>query len=357
MLRRQPLTADFDATVLAAALPRHVHAGYMRYREFEPIACGGKAEVFRCVDGNLGREIALKVLHRHLADSPLEQQLLVREARIMAALRHPAIPEIHDLGRDSDGRPYFAMSLKRGPTLHQILTSLRNNDPVVVRAYDLERLLGVLIQTAETLRYAHAMNVVHCDLKPENILIDAGDRAHLLDWGLAVINADERREDGCPTVRERGCQGSPLYMAPEQVPGDQPLTTAVDVYGLGVLLYECLTLDTPCRGKTTIETLRGVLERDPTPPRALAPERGIPTELEAACLRALRKSPAERFASIHEFCDVLVDCRAELLTSFERDEASLRYGLGELGAWSDIDEAQRPTQRRAEPGAELRSLV
>jgi serine/threonine protein kinase len=356
MPRRQPLTADFDATVLAAALPRHVHAGYMRYREFEPIARGGKAEVFRCVDGNLGREVALKVLHRHLADSPLEQQLLVREARIMAALRHPAIPEIHDLGRDSEGRPYFAMSLKVGPTLHQILTSLRNGDPVAVRAYDLERLLGVLVQTAETLRYAHAMNVVHCDLKPENILIDATDRAHVLDWGLAVINADERREDGCPTVRERGCQGSPLYMAPEQVPGDQYLTPAVDVYGLGVLLYECLTLDTPCRGETTIETLKRVLEVEPAPPREIAKWPAIPPELEAACLRALSKSPADRFASIAEFCDVLVDCRAELLTAFERGDSGVRSGLGDLGAWDD-DDAQRPTQRSPRPDAELPSLV
>jgi serine/threonine protein kinase len=356
MPRRQPLTADFDATVLAAALPRHVHAGYMRYREFAPIAHGGKAEVFRCVDGNLGREVALKVLHRHLADSPLEQQLLVREARIMAALRDAAIPEVHDLGRDTDGRPYFAMSLKTGPTLHQILTALRNNDPVVVRSYDLERLLGVLIQTAETLRYAHAMNVVHCDLKPENILVDAGDRTHLLDWGLAVISSDEHPAVGCPTSVERGCQGSPLYMAPEQVLGAQRLTPAVDVYGLGVLLYECLTLDTPCRGETTIETLRRVVERSPQPPRELARWPGVAVELESACLRALRKSPEERFASIGEFCDVLADCRGELLATFECGDSEVRHGLGGLGAWTD-SESQRPTQRRADVDATWHALV
>jgi serine/threonine protein kinase len=125
MSRCLPLNADFEATVLAAELPRHVHAGYLRYRGFERLGQGGKAEVFRCVDANLGREVALKVLHRALAEMPLEQRLLVREARITAALDHPAIPAVHDLGRDPDGRPYFSMNLKTGPTLHDVLSALR----------------------------------------------------------------------------------------------------------------------------------------------------------------------------------------------------------------------------------------
>src|SRR5262245_59541789 len=159
MARRTPLNADFDATVLEAVLPRHVWAGHMRYRNFKPLAAGGKAEVFRCTDGLLGRDVALKILHKHLCDCPIEQQLLVREARVMAALRHPSIPSVHDLGRDPDGRPYFAMSLKPGPTLYDVLNGLRSGDEEIVRTYDLERLLGVLVHVAGALQYAHGMNV------------------------------------------------------------------------------------------------------------------------------------------------------------------------------------------------------
>ena len=345
MPRRTPLTAEFDATVLAAALPRHVCAGHMRYRNFEFLAQGGKAEVYRCVDGVLGREVAFKLLLRRLGELPIEQQLLVREARVMAALRHPSIPAVYDLGRDPDGRPYFAMGLKIGPTLHDMLSALRRNDPVVARTYDLERLVGVILKIGTALEYAHAMNVVHCDLKPENIILEAGDAVSLVDWGLAIVDDYAEGADANPAVRQRGCQGSALYMAPEQAAGDHFLGAGVDVYGLGALLYECLTLDTPCRGATTAETLRNVREREPVAPRVVAAGREIPHDLEQVCLTALAKAPHERFASMGQLCEALRDCHTDILLNFERSNAVTRGESLWLGAWNDPYDARRATQR------------
>ena len=353
MPRRKPLTADFDAKVLGAALPRHVFAGHMRYRDFHLIAQGGKAEVFRCTDVILGREVALKVLHRRLMEQPIEQELLVREARVMAALRHAAIPPVHDLGRDPEGRPYYAMGLKPGVTLHEVLSGLRRGEPEVVRMYDLERLLGVLVHVAEALVYAHGMNVVHCDLKPENIIIDSHEAVSLIDWGLAIVDDYSDGAEDNPAVRRRGCQGSPLYMAPEQASGEPLLGPAVDIYGLGVLVYECLTLDTPCKGSNAAETLRNVRSCAPVPPRTVAPHRPITRDIQAACLRALAKAPEDRFASMAEFGQALRDCRTDLLIEFEREEsAESPYGLW-LGAWNEPYDSQRKTRRVALPDDEF----
>lgn len=339
---RKPLTAEFDATVLAAALPQHVHAGHMRYRQFRPLAEGGKAEVFRCRDGILAREVALKVLRRELVESPLEQQLLVREARICAAMCHAAVPEVYDLGRDPDGRPFYTMGLQLGSTLHEVFQSLRRGDPTTVMMYDLERLLGVLVQVASALEHAHRLNVVHCDLKPENIIVDSHGAATLVDWGLAFV--DVYTDEANPILQSRGCQGSPLYMAPEQAACDPRLTSAVDVYGLGVLLYECVTLDTPHRGETKQQTLHKVLHEEPAP--LPTGSKGVTPELAAVCRRALGRDPAERFATIAEFRDALVDCRADALVEFERPWAVDAASLGALGAWNDPIDARRATDRR-----------
>jgi serine/threonine protein kinase len=346
MPSRPPLTAEFDATVLAEALPRHVLAGHMRYRHFQLLAEGGKAQVFSCRDVILGRDVALKLLHRRLAESPLEQQLLVREARIMAALRHAAIPEIYDLSRDPDGRPCFAMSLKLGLTLHDVLTGLRAGDPALAELYDLERLVSVLLQVAAALEYAHRLNVVHCDLKPENIIVDAVAVASLVDWGLAIVDDYDEDAGANPAVKARGRQGSALYMAPEQAAGDARLTTAVDVYGLGVLLYECLTLRTPHLGATKQDTLRQIVECEPAAPRTAAPGRHIPLELQALCLRALRKRPDERLASMSEFRAALEDCRTDVLLEFER--ASYDGPAAALGGWDDRCDFDRATDRCAD---------
>jgi eukaryotic-like serine/threonine-protein kinase len=345
MLTDTPLTAEFDATVLAAALPRHVCAGHMRYRTLKPLTRGGKAEILCGDDGLLGREVAIKVLHRHLCGQAVEEQLLVREARIMAALHHAAIPPVHDLGRDPDGRPYIAMEMRHGATLHEVLTALRRGDPDAAPRFDLERLLGILVRVAEVLEYVHGMNIVHCDLKPENIIIDATDSVSLIDWGLAIVDDYAATGDENPAVVLRGRQGSPLYMAPEQAAAEPLLTAAVDVYGLGVLLYECLSLETPCRGESASETLHNLQHCAPVPPRISASLRPMTRELEQACMKALAKSPADRFGTMAEFAAALRDCWTELLIAFERSDAAPRRAPGSVTGWDDVLDSQRRTDR------------
>lgn len=345
MSHNAPLNAEFDATVLAAELPRHVLAGYMRYRHFRPIAQGGKAEVLRCIDVNLGREVAIKILHSRLMDRPAEQRMLVREARTMAALTHAAIPQVHDVGRDGDGRPYFTMTLRRGKTLHHIFELLRLGDEGARRIFTLERLVFLLGHVAEVLVYAHGMNVVHCDLKPENILVEADSRVCILDWGLAVVDDYPVGGDPNPAVYERGRQGSVLYMAPEQATGELHLRAAVDVYSLGAILYECLTLDTPCRGTNAEETLANVIGVEPTHPRRTPGLPGITAELEMVCLKALSKSPTERYATMADFREALRDCHLDLLVDFERAGEAMPDDYSPLIDATSLEAlSQRPTR-------------
>ncbi len=315
--------------LLQQDLPQHVLAGFMRYQKIKPLGRGGKAEVLLCRDVTLGREVAVKVLHRELLSAPLEQHMLVREARIMAALAHPGIPKIHDLGRDFEGRPYFAMSYIAGATLREILEATPQELSRNAQQYSLQRRLGILIETAEILSMAHSLSVLHCDLKPENLLIAADESVHVIDWGLATVQYEADTEDGeVAFTAERGRQGSPLYMSPEQAAHNLPLDLGTDVYSLGVLLYECLTFDTPCRGEVAEHTFANIVDTAPIPPRELAPDQYITSELERVCLKALSKRTAERYKNMSDFAAELRDCRLDLLIRYERD------ALGECGPYA-----------------------
>ncbi len=310
-------TPTWDIPALQAELPRHVLTGSMRYADFKQLGNGGKAEVFRCQDVTLSRDVAFKVLHHSLMAHTVEQQMLVREARIMASLDHHSIPVVHDLGRDRHARPYFTMALVEGPTLFELLHSLRNDDATQNRLLTIEQLLAYVLQTAETLQQVHQQGIVHGDVKPENLIVGIDGVVRLIDWGLATLsNASESVE--VRLEAQWGRQGSPLYMSPEQVAGEPLLKPSSDIYSLGVVLYECLTLQSPLRGKTKRETLQLVSETSPQLPSLVAPHREIPLRLEEVCLRALSKSPADRFASMHEFCESLRDCHLELLIGYER---------------------------------------
>ena len=326
MTQRAGTTPTDVAQLLRQHLPQHVLAGFMRYQKISTLGHGGKAEVFLCRDVTLGREVAVKVLRPELLASALEQQMLVREARIMAALSHPGIPKIHDLGRDFEGRPYFAMSHIAGRTLRDILDSASEERDRTRQQFELQRRLGILIETAEILFQAHSLNVVHCDLKPENILIGLRESVHVIDWGLAtVLNDSQPANDELAFTTERGRQGSPLYMSPEQVAHVLPLDQGTDIYSLGVLLYECLTFDTPCRGDVAEETFANIVGTAPIPPRDFDLDQLITAELERVCLKAIEKRPEDRYANMAEFATDLRNCQLDLLISYE-SEALCEHG-------------------------------
>jgi eukaryotic-like serine/threonine-protein kinase len=319
--------------LLEKRLPQHVMAGYMRYEKIRLLGRGGKAEVFLCRDQILGREVAVKVLHPDLLSFPEEQHMLVREARIMAAFSQIGIPAIHDLGRDFESRPYFAMAYVPGETLRELLQRAMNVDDIAVQQYELRHRVNVLIGIGEILQTAHEMQVVHGDLKPENVMIDPSGAVHLIDWGLATILHET---DDYQFANEQGLQGSPLYMAPEQTCAGSAITTATDIYALGTLLYECLTLAVPFQGPDVNDVLSQITSSEPIAPRKRAANRTIPAQLERLCLQALSKNPHERHLSISDFVAELRECQLDLICDYERYEIpnTVSFGKGTL-TWSN----------------------
>ena len=309
-------SADWDLSTLQAKLPRHVKTGSMRYSDFRQLGTGGKAEVFRCLDETLRRKVAYKVLHHSLMNSEMEQQMLVREARMMASLDHPCIPVVHDLGRDYHARPYFTMSLAAGRTMYDRYCS-SPSDVVDSADAPLEDLLGQLLEVGETLEYAHQQGVVHNDIKPENVIVGAQQGTQLIDWGLSALCSVTEGHD-TPIDELWGCQGSPLHMAPERAAGSCSNRPSSDIYSFGVLVYECLTGQPPIKGETSRETLQMLAETRPVPPSEVAPNRGILPRLDQVCLQALEKSPSDRFQTMGELVATLRDCRLDFLINFER---------------------------------------
>jgi serine/threonine-protein kinase len=202
------------------------------------------------------------------------------EAEATAALRHPHIVRVHEVG-EIGGHPYFSMDFIGGMSLAQRLADGPLPGTIAAR---------YLVQIARALKHAHEHRILHRDLKPSNILLDENDQPHVMDFGLA-----KRLDHDSVHTRTGAVLGTPSYMAPEQAAGNKEFTAAVDVYGLGAVLYELLTGRPPFRAETPLDTLVQVLECEPAPPRLLNPK--VDRDLETICLKCLEKSPQRRYAS------------------------------------------------------------
>ena len=284
-----------------AELSQYQTAGYGRYRDFAPFAKGGSAVLQTCRDVTLGRTFVMKTLHTHLANNEEQRARFLREARVTAQLQHPGTVPVYDLGRDIEGRLYFTMKKLRGETLREIFDKQLAGDKKALLQYNLERMLGVLIQTCNALAYAHAHGVVHRDVKPENIHIGAYGEVMLLDWGIAKVwneEADVRhRHEVLTDVNQR--PGTPLYMAPEQVRGGgDEIDHRTDVYSVGVVLYETLTLKEPLPGHRVSAKLESIVNEKPIPPEEAAPDRRVPPYLSDLCMKTLKKQREDRVQSM-----------------------------------------------------------
>ncbi|MBT3376589.1 MAG: SUMF1/EgtB/PvdO family nonheme iron enzyme [Lentisphaerae bacterium] len=310
----------WEDTVTGDMLPlsRQFGNDYSRYCDFQEVGAGGVAQVSSCVDSNLGRRVAFKVLHPHLQDIPAQQVRFIREARVLAQLEHPSIVPVHELGNRDDGRIFFTMKRVRGVTLHYVLERLRLRDPEYADAYPLGRLLEVFSHVCQAVAFAHSRGVIHRDLKPDNVIIGDFGEVQLMDWGLVKVigtrdEADSpavkddpestavppEREGGVGETMEGQISGTPRYMSPEQAMGRiSEIDGRSDLYSLGAMLYEMLTLQYYVGGATVRETLRNVVVQIPRPPRRRAPYRSIPRELDAICMKCLAKVREERYASV-----------------------------------------------------------
>jgi serine/threonine protein kinase len=257
------------------------------YRILDKLGEGGMGEVYRARDTKLGRHVAIKVLPRDFARDSERVQRFEREARLLAAVNHPAIATIHGV-EDADGTPALVMELVEGPTLAEKLAKGRL--PVA-------EALSIARQIAEALEAAHARGVVHRDLKPANIKLRPDGPVKVLDFGLAKAFAD--RSDGAlsqmSTMMATDLQpglimGTPAYMSPEQARGE-PVDQRTDIWAFGCVLYEMLTARLAFAGRTLSDIIAAILERDPD---WYALPGSVPANIRRLLRDCLEKDPAQR---------------------------------------------------------------
>lgn len=251
---------------------------------------GGMGVVYRAHQHSLDREVAVKLLAAGPWASPGFIERFRLEAQSAARMQHPNIVTIHEIG-EQDGLPFFSMRLVRGQSLAE---QMEKHGPLAARR------AATLIRTvAEAVDYAHRLGVLHLDLKPGNVLIDEHGEPMVADFGLA------RRLEGTLAGVVEEVSGTPSYMAPEQATAGGRIGIGTDVYALGATLYESLTGRPPFRGATARETLEQVVHAVAPSPRSFA--RSVPLDLQAICMRCLRKDPAERYPSARALADDLAD--------------------------------------------------
>ncbi|HEY6460631.1 MAG TPA: serine/threonine-protein kinase [Polyangiaceae bacterium] len=240
-----------------------------------------------------GDRVALKVIHQHLAGDAQIRGRFTREVAILRRLEGdhlcPVLEsgEIPDPRREGAGLLYMALTRIEGQPLDAVL---KKDAPL-----PLTRAVTIVLDVCEALREAHAQGVIHRDLKPANVLLREGDRAVVVDFGMAKIMTGGGT--GTTALTEHNMVfGTPEYMAPEQARGDE-LDARCDVYAAGVILYEMLTGRVPFTGPTPLNVLTAHLTEPAKPPSLRAPERGISPALEAVTVHALAKDPALRYAT------------------------------------------------------------
>ena len=292
---------DTDAT-----LPQKLNPN-TRYAFFSTIATGGKSLIKSCKDLHLGRLVCYKTLRPEFIDDPIENQRLLREARISAMLQHPNTVPTYEIGRDNRGHYYFTMKLVHGYTLREVLNYRER--------YDLSQLVEVLIQVARALGYAHSHGVIHRDVKPENILVGPYGEVLLLDWGLAKVwhrnadtvdsenHIDETDADAGMTGQGK-LQGTVMYMSPQQIDRNLDIDSRTDIYSFGAVLYEVLTGRTPFIGDRIPVLLDQIRTKTPLDPRQFEVTE-IPNLLAELAMNCLKKDPNERPESAEQVIRIL----------------------------------------------------
>lgn len=341
--------SDGERSAVADLLAGRARTG-SRYVIEKEIARGGMGAVVRAVDCDIRRVVAVKFM---LTDGDANQKArFVEEAQITGQLEHPNIVPIHELGVDAERRLFFAMKMVNGRSLAQVLDELRKHAAAAEQKWSLNRLLTILTNVCYALAYAHSRGVIHRDLKPANIMLGDFGETYVMDWGLAKVvghkepvvpevsaapstsefTVQTKRGPSASTIgkhappsdssgsnspkvstsrelegeltQDGAVLGTPSYMAPEQARGEvASLDNRSDIYSLGAILYEMLTLQSPVEKEGgAIALLMRVAEGKIVPPEQRAPDRAkagkIPKELAAIAMKALALKPQNRYQSV-----------------------------------------------------------
>jgi len=262
--------------------------GSARYEQAAVLGVGGMGKVLLARDVRIGREVAVKVLHAERELAPEERARFLREAQVQGQLEHPSIVPVYDIDRRPDGSTFFTMRRVLGRTLAQILDDVRAG----TSRYTQRELLQAFATVCLTVDYAHSRGVVHRDLKPANIMLGDFGEVYVLDWGIArILDGSETGRDAVDgrLSMPGSMLGTPLYMAPEQM-ADPEVGPAADVFSLGAILFEILTLQ-------RLRDPRSLYTPVDARPSVRAPDRNVAPELETVCVRATELEPEDRYPS------------------------------------------------------------
>jgi serine/threonine-protein kinase len=267
-----------------------------RYEIVRRIGEGGMGAVYEARHAVIGKRVAVKVLlEKFLTKSDFVARLL-QEARLASSIGHENIVDVTDFGTTDDGRSFVVMEFLEGEALSQLIM---REAPLPV-----ERSLRIARQVASALGAAHAKGIYHRDVKPENVyLVRRGeaDFVKVVDFGISKAVKQGSNEEGAEAYRltHTGLLlGTPLYMSPEQARGDEDLDHRVDVWALGVMMYECLTGEVPFRANNYLGIISQVLTHTAAPPSKVRPELGIPDAVEAVVMRAMAKDRTRRYGAM-----------------------------------------------------------
>lgn len=279
-----------------------------RYQLFGEIGRGGMGRILKARDREIGREVAIKILFPGRESIENEVRRFWMEVQATGQLEHPSIIPVHDVGRMATGELFYVMKLLSGQTLAEVLEEQRRERRGASSEYSRARLLTAFQQISYAVAFAHKRGVLHRDVKPANIMIGRYGEAMLLDWGLAKLAGSDSnpRQEEEPRVEIRAFDsiadtadgtvtGTPQYMSPEATEGrSSSIGAPSDVYSLGTVLYEILTLEPAFEDEGFMKTLITVREGRFRSPKRRAPGRDISPELDELCLAAMHKDPRQR---------------------------------------------------------------
>ncbi len=295
-----------------------------RFQMLGELGRGGMGRVLAAKDPELRRIVAVKVIIDPARVTEAQLARFLAEAQITSQLEHPNIVPVYDMGVTAEGEIYFVMRKVEGVSLAQVLTELKSEEPEAIVNWTRHRLLSVFIQVCNAVGYAHSRGVLHRDLKPDNIMLGRFGEVLLMDWGIARIMGDntevvihekpegewkpDAQRDLSPVNIQEACTlsrtqdgaiiGTPGFISPEQARGElAQLDERSDIWSLGAILYELLSLIPAYQGQNAFQILFSSVSGPPEDPRTKAPHRRIPDEVAEVCLKALQPLPDNRFPS------------------------------------------------------------
>ncbi len=306
-----------------------------RYELVRQLGDGGMGSVYKAADTVLRRFVAIKLLHPTVAQRPAAVERFQREARAAAAIGHPNIIDILDFG--VDGRPYMVMEYLRGRALSQVLA--------VEGSLPIARAVSIAAHALAGLAAAHERGILHRDLKPANLMLVQrfGDKSFVkvCDFGFAALMGPASAEEAKTLTPARTLVGTPAYAAPERLRGDDRRDPRVDLYSVGVVLFEMLAGRRPFEGETFRDLARAV-KHDP-PPRLTSLRPDVPPALDAIVQRALAKRPEERFANAGEFAAALVPFGGRTIATEDEPSDSFTFEVWQIRQRDPRKKGTRPS--------------